>query len=177
MIIKSLEMSYFFRMYKPEKIDFIFDDEKNVTVIKGDNGTGKTTMLSAFSWVFYGTVELPLVVDEMLNKHRLQEMKSGEKEKASVTVVIENEGKRYQLQRSQQFVKINEHFAKIDGLPIFKVIDINKPSEEINDEKFFDRIIPRDLSGFFFFDGERIDRLAQIDGREEIAKAILDVLG
>ena len=78
MIINSIEMSYFFRIYQSPKIEFSVDEKKNVTVIKGDNGTGKTTMLSAFSWVFYGVVEDPLVVDKMLNKRRLYEMHVGD---------------------------------------------------------------------------------------------------
>ena len=62
MIINSIEMLYFFRIYQSHKIELSVDDKKNVTVIKGDNGTGKTTLLSAFSWAFYGVVEDPLVV-------------------------------------------------------------------------------------------------------------------
>lgn len=44
-------------------------------------------------------------------------------------------------------------------------------------DTFFQSIIPKRLRGFFFFDGERINRLAQIDGRDEIKEAILNILG
>ena len=177
MTINSIEMSYFFRIYQSQKIDFAVDDKKNVTVIKGDNGTGKTTMLSAFSWGFYGVVEDPLVVDKMLNKKRLYEMHAGEIEKAGVKVSISDSGHTYLISRYQRFKKIAENESVKVGDPDFSVIDIANPANPINDKNFFESIIPKDLKGFFFFDGERIDRLAKIDGRAEIRKAILDILG
>ena len=75
MIIKSITLKDFFRVYGEIKILCSTDSEKNVTVIKGDNGTGKTTMLSAFHWAFYGNVIEPLTTDEMLNKRKRNEMK------------------------------------------------------------------------------------------------------
>lgn len=177
MIINSIEMSYFFRIYQSPKIELSVDEKKNVTVIKGDNGTGKTTMLSAFSWAFYGVVEDPLVVDKMLNKRRLYEMRVGDLESAGVKVSITDSGHTYLISRYQRFKKIAENESVKVGDPEFSVVDIANPSSPIMDKNFFEGIIPKDLKGFFFFDGERIDRLAKIDGRAEIQKAILDILG
>ena len=177
MIINSIEMSYFFRIYQSPKVEFSVDDKKNVTVIKGDNGTGKTTLLSAFSWAFYGVVEDPLVVDKMLNKRRLSEMAVGELESAGVKVSISDSGHTYLISRYQKFKKTGENECVKVGDPDFSVINLTNPSMPITDKSFFEGIIPSDLKGFFFFDGERIDRLAKIDGRAEIRKAILDILG
>ena len=177
MIINSIEMSYFFRIYKSPKIEFSVDEKKNVTVIKGDNGTGKTTILSAFSWAFYGIVEDPLVIEKMLNKRRLHEMHEGDVESAGVKVSISDSGHTYFVSRFQRFKKTAENESVKVGDPEFTVIDIANPSTPITDKSFFEGIIPKDLKGFFFFDGERIDRLAKIDGRSEIRKAILDILG
>lgn len=177
MIINSIEMSYFFRIYQSPKIEFSIDEKKNVTVIKGDNGTGKTTMLSAFSWAFYGVVEEPLVIDKMLNKRRLYEMHVGDLESAGVKISISDSGHTYIISRFQRFKKIAENESVKIGDPEFSVIDVSDPSTPIDDKSFFEGIIPKDLKGFFFFDGERIDRLAKIDGRAEIRKAILDILG
>ena len=177
MKINSIEMSYFFRIYQSPKIEFSVDEKKNVTVIKGDNGTGKTTMLSAFSWVFYGVVEDPLVVEKMLNKRRLHEMHVGDLENAGVKVLITDSGHTYLISRYQRFKKTAENESVKVGDPEFSVVDVANPSSPITDKTFFEGIIPKDLKGFFFFDGERIDRLAKIDGRAEIQKAILDILG
>ncbi len=177
MIINSIEMSYFFRIYQSKKLEFSTDEKKNVTVIRGDNGTGKTTMLSAFSWVFYGVVEEPLVVEDMLNKRRRYELKMGDIETAGVKVSISENGHNYIMSRSQKFKKTGDTETVKVGDPDFSVIDVLDPTNPIQDKRFFENIIPKDLKGFFFFDGERIDRLAKIDGKIEIKKAILDILG
>ena len=177
MIINSIEMVYFFRVYKSGKLQFSTDENKNVTVIRGDNGTGKTTMLSAFSWVFYGVVEEPLIIDDMLNKRRRYELNIDEVETSSVRVSITENGRNYILSRSQKFKKTADNSTVKIGDPEFSVIDTLDPANPIQDKKFFENIIPKDLKGFFFFDGERIDRLAKIDGKSEIKKAILDILG
>ena len=43
-----------YRQYRDVSIDFARDPDKNFTIIKGNNGTGKTTMLNALSWCLYG---------------------------------------------------------------------------------------------------------------------------
>lgn len=177
MIINWIEMNYFFRIYQSSKLEFSIETDKNVTIIKGDNGTGKTTMLSAFSWVFYGEVEEPLSVDKMLNKRRIYEMNQGDMEDAGVKVCISDNQHTYIISRSQKFKKANDSEIVTIGEPNYYAIDQANPSSAIEDKTFFESIIPKDLKGFFFFDGERIDRLAKVDGREEIKKAILDILG
>ena len=141
MLINSIEMTYFFRIYQSQKLDFSSDPEKNVTVIRGDNGTGKTTMLSAFSWVFYGTVEEPLVIDGMLNKRRLYEMANDDIETASVKISISDNKHEYILSRSQKFKKTGDNNAVRIGDPDFSVIDVADPSNPIQNKKFFEKII------------------------------------
>ena len=47
MLIKKITLRNF-RQYMNTEISFSTDPEKNVTLIKGDNGTGKTTLAQAF---------------------------------------------------------------------------------------------------------------------------------
>ena len=44
-----------YRQYRNVDIDFAKDDNKNFTIIKGNNGTGKTTLLNSLSWCLYGS--------------------------------------------------------------------------------------------------------------------------
>ena len=176
MIINSIIMEYFFRIYNSKEIFFSKDINRNVTVIKGDNGTGKTSILSAFYYAFYGDVVEPLHIDNMLNKKRATEMKNGEIQFASVKVSFDNNGTRYHISRGQQYKKLDNGEVEKYGTEFHQIVNISE-NKIIDAKNFFENIIPKDLRGFFFFDGERIDRLAMIDGREEIKKAILDVLG
>lgn len=176
MLIRKMEMVDFFRIYGRKEIVFSLDKDKNVTVIKGENGMGKTTLLSAFNWAFYGDVIFPLTPEEMLNKKARTEMKNGEIKKASVSVEFTDRKSEYLFQRSQSFKKDQNNIVEIAGEP--ETYIINKTENKvINDPQFFENLIPSELRGFFFFDGERIDRLAKIDGKKEIKKAILDILG
>ena len=178
MIIKSITLKDFFRVYGEIKILCSTDSEKNVTVIKGDNGTGKTTMLSAFHWAFYGNVIEPLTTDEMLNKRKRSEMQENETSTASVRVELTDKGIDYIFLREQEFRKNGDGSISKIGEPKVLITNLSStPPSTINNKNFFENIIPKKLSGFFFFDGERIDRLAKIDGKNEIKQAILDLLG
>ena len=57
MIFHKLEMKNFRQFYGKQIISFSEDKNKNVTIIHGENGSGKTTILNAFSWCFYNEVD------------------------------------------------------------------------------------------------------------------------
>ena len=56
MLIKSLKMQNFRQFKGITEVDFPATPEQNVTIILGDNTFGKTTLLQAFNWCFYETV-------------------------------------------------------------------------------------------------------------------------
>lgn len=43
-----------YRQFRDVEIDFAHNDDKNITMILGGNGTGKTNLLNAISWCLYG---------------------------------------------------------------------------------------------------------------------------
>ena len=54
MLLESISLLNF-RQFKNETVNFAKgDDGKNVTIILGENGTGKTTFAQAFFWCMYG---------------------------------------------------------------------------------------------------------------------------
>ena len=54
MIIKEIEL-YNFRIYKGiERINLKPKDNKNIIIISGKNGFGKTTFLMSIVWCLYG---------------------------------------------------------------------------------------------------------------------------
>lgn len=47
-----------FRLLRDVEIDFSVDDKKRLTVIRAENESGKTTMLTALQWAFFGDAAL-----------------------------------------------------------------------------------------------------------------------
>ena len=56
MLLQSIKLVNF-RQFRNESIEFAEGaDGKNVTIIIGENGTGKTTFAQAFFWCLYGFI-------------------------------------------------------------------------------------------------------------------------
>lgn len=178
MRIDRIALKNFFRYYGTQTIVFSKDEDKNVTVIRGENGTGKTTLLNAFYYVMYGDVIEPLNLENMLNQRAALEMIEGEKVSASVGMEFEDRDERYIVKREEKFRKINGKIVhdKSSNIEVYRVDSITGNTEK-EEADFIEKIIPKRLRSFFFFDGERINKLAQVDGKEEIKNAILDILG
>jgi len=180
MIITEVKCSNFFRFYGDCVVNCDVDGEKNVTVIRGENGTGKTTMLNAFYYCLYGDVTPPLYVSKMLNELAEHGLQEGGTAEAKVEITFIEKGIIYTAIRKRTFVKRNGEATQLgdEDFDILKKDDKTGNSPGIRDpHSFFESIIPNNLRGFFFFDGERIDRLAKVDGRDEIREAILNILG
>lgn len=57
MLLKSISVTDF-RQFKGEQtVNFSTSSDKNVTVIMGENGAGKTTFAQAFMWCLYGETD------------------------------------------------------------------------------------------------------------------------
>ena len=81
MLLKSIKLANF-RQFLNEKITFASGENgKNVTIILGENGTGKTTFAQAFFWCLYGDTEFS---DKMiLNRLVANRLLSGQNAKVS----------------------------------------------------------------------------------------------
>ena len=179
MKLYKLTLNNFYRYYGEQKIVFSTENDKNITVLRGENGTGKTTLLNAFYWVMYGDVIKPLTITNMLNHRTKEELEDNSCVYSSVTLEFEDRNKYYTVVRKQRFIKQKGYVNPDNTMPPYiSYIDQRTGNEvEVSEKDFFESIIPKELRGFFFFDGERINKLAQIDGKKEIRQAILDILG
>ena len=102
MLLRSLKMMDF-RQFKNESITFATDSEKNVTIIMGENGAGKTTISQAFSWCLYGDTDFDDKI--MLNKITSAAMKPGEKKSVLVELELTHAGTDYTITTEQVYEK------------------------------------------------------------------------
>ena len=101
MLIKTLRMENFRQFRGTTKVDFSCDPNKNVTIILGDNTFGKTTLLQAFNWCFYGKVNFDQRPDFLLNYELSEEMRNGEQQIVEVEITVLHDGTEYIITRTQ----------------------------------------------------------------------------
>ena len=190
MIIKELKMCNFRQYVGEQLIEFSTDPDKNVTVLIGINTSGKTTIIRAFEWCLYGKNGFDDQV--LLNSEVRSNMNVGDTQETWVSVAFSFNDRVYTLKRKFKYI-CNDRTMQ-DG-KIF--VSLNKKPEDIltleylqndgqtktpinreNITETMDRVLPRDLSDYFFFGGERISGIAN---RTDLTKAVrglmrLDVL-
>ena len=183
MLIRSIKLENF-RQFRNESLNFVrCDDGRNVTIIIGQNGTGKSTFLQSFLWCLYG--ETDFKDKTVLSKQVFKEMRLGEDRTVRVTLCLRHGMAEYTLVREQNCLKDMSGRLKEDNtkFSIAKkdesgITSYAKPYEL---EPWVNAILPKDLSHYFFFDGERIEKLVKdiASGKEarDFAYAVKGLLG
>ncbi|QEK11545.1 AAA family ATPase [Crassaminicella thermophila] len=181
MLLKSLKLSNF-RQFRNEEVQFSTDSDKNVTIIIGENGTGKTTFSQAFFWCLYGDVDFK--DKSMLNKIVASELTPDKSATVKVILSLIHAGTEYEIIREQVY-KIN-YSGKLKGLNSTLNIQYKKNGQQeflkpLEIEPRIKEILPKELSKYFFFDGERIEKMSKEiqSGRKsyEFAQAVRGLLG
>jgi DNA sulfur modification protein DndD len=191
MRIKKVTLNNF-RIYKGENtIHFNDEDHKNIHLVIGENGFGKTTFLTSLVWCLYGNgmqdvedVYRKYISQSGGYKHFLQNSLNklaGENGESNYFVEIILEGVNIpgiQIDNVTIRRSVNQSKEQID---ILIDGDVNELVSEIGKELFIqDFILPKEIAKFFFFDAEKITSLAElksIDDKRKLSKAYSEVLG
>jgi len=184
MLLKSIRLKDF-RQFKGEQPPIIFstDAEKNVTVIMGENGSGKTTLAQAFTWCLYGDTDFE--DKNMLCKATAQSMLPGSEETVRVELELVHNNIDYMIIREQRYSKNNNGNLKRPNNPIFKISYKNGDGQQefvkdLETDIRMKEILPKELSKYFFFDGERIGNMSKEIKKgksKEFAQAVRGLLG
>lgn len=158
--------------------------DRPVVLVGGHNGAGKTTILGSLQLALYGRLALgPRVTDREYQDH-LRGLIHRRKDTlipltaASVAVDFEHSqaGKRstYTVQRAWELrdQRVEERMTVLrDGAPLSDVEAEFWP-------EFVRSLVPYGLSQLFFFDGEKIQRLAETETESEaLAESMKALLG
>jgi DNA sulfur modification protein DndD len=182
MKLTSIKLCNFRSFYgKTPEINLAGGNDRNTTMIHGNNGAGKTSLLNAFTWVLYEKFSAAFASTELLvNKRAIAESQPGQPVECWVEVGWEHESNRYRATRSCRVYKDESDFVEAGKtqLRIQVAGDDGKwyfPLEQA--EEIITQILPASLHQYFFFDGERIEEIVRSDNRAEVAEAIRTFLG
>ena len=179
MLIRSIKLNNF-RQFKDTTIEFSCDGKENVTVITGQNATGKTTLVRAFLWCLYRVNNFEDKI--LLNKDVADNMIPGQPAvEAKAVVELEHGGYSYKIITKEAYIKNiygNTSVAQKASTSIIKV-NVNEgsvfvPPEKIEEE--IESILSSDLKEYFFFDGET-NRIELMTSKKNLTEAVSDILG
>jgi DNA sulfur modification protein DndD len=201
MLIKEIALNNF-RIYKGNNIiNLLPENGKNIVVVSGKNGFGKTTFLMSLVWCLYGKQMSD--VDELYQKeiadkggygryigntlNRLAKTENETKFSVSVTFkdvkIPEITCNEIKITRTFDIVTSANDKVEvlIDGKPNELVQDLTTDGKQDGEEIFIrEYILPIEIAKFFFFDAEKIVSLAEINSPEQrrlLSKAYTEVLG
>ncbi len=168
MILEEIRLKDFRCFHGETSIRFSEDPEKNVTIIYAENGVGKTTLLNALLWCFYG--ETTARFEKRADILNYDAQKAGRKV-ASVEVFFKHKENSYTATRFSRFnTPSGREFvvARIDNgsrVPLY------------SSDTFINTVIPRDMASHFLFDGEHAEFFLGENNCTSIKRAVRDILG
>lgn len=179
--IKRIELINY-RQFRNCKIDLPFNPQKPFNIIEGKNGFGKSNLLNAITWCFYGIEEhLKKVADgdaePIPNTQVINELNEGERQKASVEIILETKKGNISIKRELGFGKRNGIYFqdKEDNLTILEQNRKGNWDKQQFPTYRINQILPHIVSKFFFFDGEQFRRFFEDINPKKVKKAIFDI--
>lgn len=174
-----------FRQYRNEQFHFQKKEgKKDIHIIIGENGEGKTNLLNALTWCLYGE-EFHLgdknTAINIINSQYVQELRN-QFEKSGIVLVevsisIENGGHIHFMRTASYNITPSDVIEiKQD---VFVTTNANGGSQVINDkseyEMYVSRYVPKEINEYIFFDGELMDQYFKSDKRGNIESGIKDL--
>jgi DNA sulfur modification protein DndD len=149
------------------------DPEKNVTLIRAENGVGKTSLLAAINWCFFDFLPNE---SEFENQQQLVNKFAAQKDGATTTTVaidFLHEGRSYRASRTYDQ-------KRRESLPL-RLSQIDNggdvPISVSNPDRFINSVIPREMAPHFFFYGESTSRYTGASGSKKFGEAVKGILG
>lgn len=178
MILTKLALHNFGIYGGKHEIDLTVQKDKPIILVGALNGSGKTTLLESIQFALFGknakfipktkTAYLDFLKDS-INRKNLDTS-------ASVAVTFETKkGSRISSYEVVRTWSLNSKKNQLDTVQVFKNGELD---EELSDRwpELSENFFPSQLSDLFFFDGERIETLAQQDRCSELIRTGLNSL-
>lgn len=149
---------------------FANDNKRNVTLIRAENGVGKTSLLAALNWCLFGILPSQ---NEFENPNKLVNDQSGSVS-AEVTVEFDHEGNLYRAVRSYDQTK--QRMSELRLVAIKDGLEVPL-GRNVQPDRFIQSVIPREMAPHFFFYGEASSKYVGETGARAFGLAVKSILG
>lgn len=185
MKLDKLEMHNFRQYAGDQVLSFAKDDKKNITIILGENGKGKTGIFRALMYSLYGADHIQQ--DNKKEPVHLVNINAMKESNIPVDMYVkatfEHLGQKYEITRRRQGVRIRDRITEHDvddgGVELLitdtegnvlpePITDVDTVQKRIND------VLDTNIKNFFLFDGEKIDTLAKTN--DSVKKEVRDAI-
>ncbi len=179
-----------FRQLRNIQLQFALEPNKPLTVIRAENGTGKTTLLTALAWGLFGNYALP----RGRSAYQIQPLDWDVENHTYCPISVEigfstiddevGVERHYKLIRSTS--ELTSMAGKMDNQPTTLTLFEQKAQGDtvVNNPRAFieNRILPKSLKDIFFIDGDRALVFIETTDtrsvrRERVEKAVRQLLG
>lgn len=183
MKLRKLTMYNFMPYGGEHHLEFPTDEQRNVTIVFGDNMRGKTSLLNAVRWCLYGKAlgrhQKELDLAHMVNSDAV----ASRDFKMSVFLGFEANGHEYDLRREvvpRDLVltprNAGDFACEVHLMKDGRVVRGDEVDHELN------QIVPEQVANFFLFDGELLQEYEELLANDsaqghKIKEAIEQVLG
>jgi len=193
MYIEKITINNYRIYYGENTVTIAPVSNRNVSVISGDNGYGKTTFLTALVWCLYGNQMQEIdsfYKDRILaaggyKKYLASSMNRRALANGETKFHVSIDLKKVELPGIQcdsiQISRACNITNLSDVLTIFMDNRISELVDDVGQQVFIhDFILPKEIAKFFFFDAEKIVEIAEIQSLQEkqlLSQAYSEVLG
>lgn len=177
MKLERITLENFRQYHDRQRLSFSKDSQRNVTVIHGVNGAGKTSLFLAINWCLYG--EGVSNVGELTSKEAISRVREGESVRTAVELAFIHNGERYLISRRLEGTKQADGSISASDRNGFTMMRTrwDGQAERVNNPVgTMNAILPSNVRTYFLFDGEKIDNFAKPEASDEVRYAIYNVL-
>lgn len=186
MILKLLKINNFRQFRGEQELELSVprsgSSVRALTIIHGEMGHGKTTLLNAFRWCLHGQSGISERFSgpkDIINTHVLEYSDSP---KAEVNLHFEHSDDQLQLKRSitkvqQLSTRTNDNDGHLQLTVTSNLTGETNVYEGESAQRYIDSIIPQAICELLFFDGEAINKLATKDENPKMGESVRTLLG
>lgn len=167
MILREISLSHFLVFHGEQKLTFPSDAAQNVTLILANNNTGKTSLIRALKFLFYGSQALALnrlngSPSTVISERAAHETAQGNDVESWVDLTFALGDQTYRFRRTVTATMTRDGLDKGDEKLTQFIVGEHRTEEHADDAKGTLQAqlrtwIPRGLFDAFYFQGEPLD--------------------